>query len=173
MTFQQLTTIDTAYNDIDGDVLLMNGLLINNFAGVQEVLGDKFNTLLQLWVQWPVFPETEVATMNNFAAISENVELETAILNSCIMNICDDILMKDEDDDEFDQDVDKDGLVWFDFGDTLNAFASFLNELQTSQPAVFQTVKDMYEEEQFQDLARLPSLAQKYIETRDSKIKQQ
>ena len=173
MTFHQLTTINTAYNDIDGAVLLMNALLINNFAGVQQVLGEQFDTLMQLWVQWPVFPETEVAMMTNFQAISDNAELQGAILHSCIMNLCDDILMKDEDDDEFDQDVDKDGLVWFDFGDTLNSIDQFLKQLQQSQPDIYQTVKNMYEEEQFQDLERLPSIAQKYIETRDSKVKSQ
>lgn len=171
MTFQQLTTTNTLINDIEGAVLLLNSLLINNFAGVEAVLGENFQNLLGLWVQWPAFPETCVAVMTNAEVIAANPDLQLSILNATIMQLFDDILTRSEDDDEFDQDVDKEGAVWFDFGDTLNQFYAFLNQIQETNPPLFESIKSSYDEDEFNDLVRIPKIAELYIKTRDEKTK--
>ncbi|EAY02288.1 Importin-beta N-terminal domain containing protein [Trichomonas vaginalis G3] len=167
-----IQNVDTRYHDYDGAILAMNGVLYNNFNAAQQSLGEDFPNFLENWVENPIFPETYVTVIGNFGNI--NADLQFIALKNLIAQTFDDILSKYvENGDDFDQDIERDGVVWFDYGETILLFFQFLQQVQGTFPDMIADIESYFDPEAWADLLRLPQIAQLYIDTRDRKLKKE
>lgn len=171
MIQRYIQEVDTLYFDYDGAILAMNGVLYNNVAAAQAALGDDFPNFLENWVENIIFPDSYVCLIKNFGALAP--DLQMIAMKNLIGQTFDDILSKSvENGDEFDQDIERDGVVWFDFGETLLLFNQFLGEAMKTFPDMIAEIESYFDPEAWADLGRLPEVAQLYINTRNGKLRE-
>lgn len=164
MLMIQIPKLNIEIHNPTGLVTLCNALLINNPFLVQQYLGNGLYNFLDFVFAFPLFPDTIVLMVKRwdfFVSLKKDEEL----LRICIMRLTDDILSKDSG-DEFDQDTESDGVIIYDYGETLLLFKDLYSTLDNS---IIRRVLCDADEEELEILGNIEKIANLYIQARDLK----
>ena len=167
MLIGQIEKSSDGFSDDIGLKTLLNVLLF--------IVPDQINSLcdesiIEYWLENPIFPETVVSSLNCYQMFSNNRTCQIRILTTLAELLCNDILLKDPDIDDFDQLADCQSIViWFDFSQTLLSVYDFFSMISKSDPSIYNEFIQNIPEHYISLMETIPKVAELYHQTSQRK----